>query len=479
MHFRDRRAPTRSRAGTARPAHRLAGVAAAAVAVGLTVPAGATAAGPPSFAAGGGFGPTGIQPYSVAIGDLTGDGRPDLATADRDSGSVTVLTKDATGGGYTASTAGTTGVRPSSVAIGDLNGDGRPDLAAANLNSSSVTVLSKNAIGDGYTPSTLGTDRGPASVAIGDLNGDGRPDLATANDPSATVTVLTKDATGDGFTRSTAGSTGDRPLSVAIGDLDGDRAPDLVTADFSANAVTVLRNTTDVTAPAITIDAPTDGATYVQGQAATAAYRCVEEAAGSGAASCVGTVPDGAALPTDTPGPQAFSVTSTDTAGNTATRTVRYTVTPPAAPAGTAPPTTTPPTILVPPTAPTPTTAPAPSPFLRLGRASSSRRGALVTVKLQTSGPGTVEAVATHTRPRRTAGSRALTAGPGRIVYAAAKARRRQFAGTQPLRLRRTAAGRAARFTARTITLRVVTVFTPERGGKPIRRTTNVRARVR
>ena len=34
-----------------------------------------------------------------------------------------------------------TGLRPDSVAIGDLNGDGKPDLATANHNASSVSVL--------------------------------------------------------------------------------------------------------------------------------------------------------------------------------------------------------------------------------------------------------------------------------------------------------------------------------------------------
>ena len=82
------------------------------------------------------------------------------------------------------------GTNPYSVAIGDLNGDSKPDLAVANIGSDNVSVL----LGDGtgsFGPATnfpVGT--GPISVAIGDLNGDSKPDLAVANWGSSTVSIL-------------------------------------------------------------------------------------------------------------------------------------------------------------------------------------------------------------------------------------------------------------------------------------------------
>ena len=83
-----------------------------------------------------------------------------------------------------------TGSGPTAVAIGDLNGDGRPDMVVANYGDSTISVLL------GRADSTFGAKRDyvvgrqPRSVAIRDLNGDGLPDLAVANHGSGTVSVL-------------------------------------------------------------------------------------------------------------------------------------------------------------------------------------------------------------------------------------------------------------------------------------------------
>ena len=131
---------------------------------------------------------TGSSHSSVAIGDLNGDGKPDLATANyADPGTVSVLLSRGDGS-FRAKRDYATGRGSGSVAIGDLNGDGKPDLVTANYDANTVSVLLNRGDGSFAAQARLrNRTAGPGSVAIGDLNGDGKPDLATANSRRGTA----------------------------------------------------------------------------------------------------------------------------------------------------------------------------------------------------------------------------------------------------------------------------------------------------
>ena len=135
----------------------------------------------------------GSSPYSVVVGDFNGDGIPDLATANSGGNNVTVLLGNVSGG-FTAATGSPFGVgtTPYSVVVGDFSGDGFPDLATANYGGNNVTVLLGNGMG-AFTPAANGpftVGASPFSVVTADFNGDGIPDLATANYGGGNVTVL-------------------------------------------------------------------------------------------------------------------------------------------------------------------------------------------------------------------------------------------------------------------------------------------------
>ena len=80
-------------------------------------------------------------PYSVAIGDLDGDGAPDLAMANAVSDTVSVLLGTGQGAFGTAASYAVAARILDSVALGDLDGDGALDLATANMESDTVSVL--------------------------------------------------------------------------------------------------------------------------------------------------------------------------------------------------------------------------------------------------------------------------------------------------------------------------------------------------
>ena len=190
---------------------------------------------------------TGDGPRSLALGDLNGDGKLDVVTANYDSSTVSVLL--GTGNGtFAAKVDYATGSSPEAVVLGDLNGDGKPDLVTANWSSSNVSVLLGTGNGTFAAkvdyPSGDGT-YGTYSVAIGDLNGDGKLDIVAANsnlDAPSTVSVLL--GTGNGkFAANVDYPTGYGAFSVALGDLNGDGKLDLVTGGFGT--VSVLLGTGD------------------------------------------------------------------------------------------------------------------------------------------------------------------------------------------------------------------------------------------
>ena len=184
--------------------------------------------------------PTGRAPDSLAIADLNGDGKPDLATANGGANSVSVLLNKGDGS-FEAKHDYATGHEPGSLAIADLNGDGRPDLAVTNA--LSVSVLLNR--GDGsfqakHDYATRGYYYYPSLLRLADLNGDGIPDMLFSSSrplPSLEVWLNNGDGSfqaGDDYDicPTCSGDVGDLSAaveSVAIADLNGDGSPDVAT----------------------------------------------------------------------------------------------------------------------------------------------------------------------------------------------------------------------------------------------------------
>ena len=108
----------------------------------------------------------------IGVGDLTGDGRPDLLAVDGQhamwftggSALQTVASLNASGG--------------RAIRVGDLNGDGHEDLVVLRAMGASVWFQRTNGTFATNADLTLSDAARFDGVAVGDLNGDGWDDLA-------------------------------------------------------------------------------------------------------------------------------------------------------------------------------------------------------------------------------------------------------------------------------------------------------------
>jgi hypothetical protein len=186
-----------------------------------------------------------VSPRSVAIADFNLDSLADLAVVNSAAGTLVILPGNGDGTFQPARTM-TVGGTPACVAAGDFDRNGVPDLAIANTGSENIGVLLGNGDGTFQPARHFNTDGAPAFVAVVDLDRDTRPDLAVANSGSGTVSTLL--GNGDGtFQPARTFAAGAGVWSVAADDVNGDGAPDLVAANNGADTVAVLLGNNDGT----------------------------------------------------------------------------------------------------------------------------------------------------------------------------------------------------------------------------------------
>jgi ELWxxDGT repeat protein len=194
-------------------------------------------------AAGSPFGAAVNGPQSVAIGDVNGDSKPDLATAGRSDNKVAVFFGNGAGGFNQApgSPFSSLGTSPVAVALADLDGDSKRDLAVLNGNSNSVAVFLNTGAGS-FSPIASNFVSGVGTAMdVEDLDGDTDADIVVAHNGQGTVSVLLGNGAGE-FAAApggpfSVGGTNIGPWDVEVGDLNGDGKPDVATSNVSGNGL--------------------------------------------------------------------------------------------------------------------------------------------------------------------------------------------------------------------------------------------------
>ena len=190
--------------------------------------------------------------YHVAVGDLNGDGRIDLAVAGDDA--VFLLLGNGAGG-FLPTQQYLSAPNVSGIAIADINQDGIPDLIESNsgyflTDPNCVTILLGQGGANFGAPATFPCGPHPYEVAVSDLDLDGAPDVVTVNHESNTVSVLRGDGTGALLPRLDFGA-GTYPVAMVVADMNGDGAADVVTANSNSQSISVLLSTAQIATPTL------------------------------------------------------------------------------------------------------------------------------------------------------------------------------------------------------------------------------------
>jgi hypothetical protein len=178
----------------------------------------------------------GVSPIAIAVADMDGDGKLDAVVAGFKSISILLGNGSA---GFAPAVTTLMGVDTNALAIGDFNGDGMPDVATANFTNDSVSICLGMGGGALALPTSFAAPTHPSSVAVGDVNGDGRLDAVSAGNGSNDVSVFLGDGAGSLGPAATF-VTAIGPKAIALADLSSDGNLDIVTEIFASSGLSVL-----------------------------------------------------------------------------------------------------------------------------------------------------------------------------------------------------------------------------------------------
>lgn len=191
----------------------------------------------------------------IVVEDLNGDNLPDIITSQflTQTSNIFILRNTSIPGNisFTFDQMLSIGGSVVNLKVGDLDGDGKPEIAATQLIGGSVSFFRNQTAGSisFASPVSFATASRPWGIDFGDIDGDARPDVVIAS-LDKSLTILNNESTSGNL----AFATYLQPTTyinrhVVVGDVDGDSKPDIVfasvddnNAGIPASKASVIRN---------------------------------------------------------------------------------------------------------------------------------------------------------------------------------------------------------------------------------------------
>ena len=195
------------------------------------------------------------NPLNVGICDINVDGKSDLVSINASTNVVSVFRNTSLAMGsiaFATRSEFTVGSNPNNLAIADIDGDGKQDVATVNSGDATISILRNTSSGSFLTfipRIDYSTEDSSSSIAIGDLDGDARPEVVTVNPLFGSFSVFVNASTSGTINmidKIDFPSTYETPNNLTLADIDGDKKLDVILTNYNTNIISVFRNTSTI-----------------------------------------------------------------------------------------------------------------------------------------------------------------------------------------------------------------------------------------